>query len=58
MTKHTPAECTMHFGSPVVPEENIIKSGKWKGNSANRSGSFIPSYSLTKSSRKTLWSEG
>ena len=31
-SEHTPAECTMHFGLPEVPELYRIKAGWLKGN--------------------------
>lgn len=33
----TPAECTMHLGAPVVPDENMMKRGWLKGSCSNSS---------------------
>lgn len=49
----TPAECTMHFGVPVVPEEYMMKSGWLKGSCSNvNSASVCPAM---KSSNKMLY---
>ncbi len=34
----TPCECTIHFGTPVVPDENIMVSGWLNGSCSNVSG--------------------
>lgn len=52
---HTPAEWTMHFGAPVVPEEYMIKRGWLKGSCSNSSwGAWSPFPVARKSSKKTL----
>ena len=33
----TPAECTMHLGAPVVPEEYMMNRGWEKGSCSNSS---------------------
>lgn len=53
--RHTPAECTMHLGAPVVPDENITKSGWLKGSCSNSScGACSPFLVARNSSRNTL----
>lgn len=54
----TPAECTMHLGAPVVPDENTMKRGWLKGSCSNSSwGTWSPFPVARKSSRNTLWAE-
>ena len=48
----TPAECTMHFGAPVVPEEYRLNSGWLKGTCSNFSSDSPKP--LMKSSNSTL----
>lgn len=52
----TPAECTIHLGDPVVPEEYMINRGWEKGSCSNSSwGAWSPSFPVAKkSSRYTL----
>ena len=57
-SRPTPAECTMHLGAPVVPDENMMKSGWLKGSCSNSSwGAWSPCPVARKSSRNTLWAE-
>lgn len=52
----TPAECTMHLGAPVVPEEYMMKRGWLNGSCSNSSwGAGSPLPVARKSSRNTLW---
>jgi hypothetical protein len=54
----TPAECTMHLGAPVVPEENTMKRGWLKGSCSNSSwGACSRVPQARKSSRNMLWAE-
>ena len=55
LERRTPAECTMHLGAPVVPDENMMKSGWPKGSCSNSScGACSPLPVARKSSRNTL----
>lgn len=55
----TPAQCTMHLGAPVVPDENMMKRGWLKGSCSNSScGAGSPRPVARKSSRNTLWAKG
>lgn len=55
----TPAECTMHLGAPVVPDENMMNRGWLKGSCSNSScGAGSPRPVARKSSRNTLWAKG
>ena len=45
-SKVPPAECTMHLGAPVVPDEYIIKRGWSNGSWANSRGMLASPWSL------------
>ena len=46
----TPAECTIHFGIPVVPDEYIMKSGWLKGSCSKINSGTVPSSDAASSS--------
>lgn len=61
----TPCECTIPLGVPVVPEENMMTKGVWKGTWANVSVLPVPRarksskdvlHQISKSSDPSNWS--